>query len=95
MRRWSSMNQKAGTHQIPNLLMPCSWTPQALVKVKVLVAQSCLTLRHPMDLSSSGSSVHGILQALLQCVAIPVSRGPSPPRDRTWVSHIAGTFFII
>ena len=31
--------------------------------VCVLVAQSCLTLCDPMDCSSPGSSVHGILQA--------------------------------
>ena len=33
------------------------------MKVKVLVAQSCLTLCNPMDCSLPGSSVHGILQA--------------------------------
>ena len=33
------------------------------VKVKVLVAQLCLTLRDPMDFSLPGSSVHGIFQA--------------------------------
>ena len=50
--------------------------------VKVLVSQSCLTLCDPMDHSLSGSSVHGILQArILECVAIPFSRGSSWPRD--------------
>ena len=34
-----------------------------LLKVKVLVFQSCLTLCNPMDCSPPGSSVHGILQA--------------------------------
>ena len=33
------------------------------VCVCVLIAQSCLTLCDPMDCSSPGSSVHGILQA--------------------------------
>ena len=33
------------------------------VRVKVLVAYSCLTLCNPMDCSPPGSSVHGILQA--------------------------------
>ena len=57
--------------------------------VKVKVAQSCLTLCHPMDYT-----VHGILQArILEWVAIPFSRGSSRPRDRTQVSHIAGGFF--
>ena len=41
-------------------------------EVKVLVAQSCLTPWDPMDCSSSGSSVHGILQVRkLEWVAIP------------------------
>ena len=52
------------------------------VKVKVLVTQSCPTLCNPMDYSPPGSSVHGILQArMLECVAIPFSRGSSLPRD--------------
>ena len=38
----------------------------------VLVAQSCLTLCHPMDFSLPGSSVCGILQArILEWIAIP------------------------
>ena len=44
--------------------------------------QSCLTLCDPMDRSSPGSSVHGILQArILKWVAVPFSRGSSQPRD--------------
>ena len=36
----------------------------------------------------------GILQArILECVAMPSSRGSSQPRDRTQVSCIAGGFF--
>ena len=47
-----------------------------------------------MDCSPPGSSVHGILQArILEWVAMPFSRGPSWPRDWTWVSSIAGRFF--
>ena len=39
------------------------------------VAQSCLTLYHPMDCSLLGSSVHGILQArILEWVAISFSK---------------------
>ena len=53
------------------------------MKVKVKVAQSCLTLCDPMDL------VHGILQArILERVAFPFSRGSSQLRDRTQVSHL-------
>ena len=42
------------------------------------------------------SSVHGILQArILDWVTISFSRGPSWPRHRSQVSHIAGRFFTI
>ena len=47
--------------------------------MKVLVAQSCLTLYNPRDYSPSGSSVHGSLQAkTLEWIAIPFSRGNLP-----------------
>ena len=40
------------------------------------VAQSCLTLRDPMDCSLPGSSVHGIFQArVLEWGAIAFSAG--------------------
>ena len=65
-----------------------------LVKSESEVAQSCPTLRDPMDCSLPGSSVHGILQArVLEWVAISFSRGSSWPRDRTWVSRIPGRCF--
>ena len=42
------------------------------------------TLCDLMDCSLPGSSVHGILQArILEWVAVPSSRGSSPPRDQT------------
>ena len=54
------------------------------MKLKVLVAQSCLTLRDLTHCSPSGSSVHGILQAEYW------SRLPFPsPGDlseRVWLS---------
>ena len=59
------------------------------MKVKVRVAQSCLTLCDPMD-----STVRGILQArILEWVAFPFSRGSSQPSDRILVFHIVGGFF--
>ena len=61
-------------------------------KMKVSVAQSCLTLCNPMDCSLPGSSVRGILQARI-LEWDPFSRGSSRPRIRTWVSRIAGRFF--
>ena len=51
--------------------------------------QLCTGLCDPMDCSPPGSSVHGILQArLLEWVAMPSSRGCSPPRDQTHISCI-------
>ena len=50
----------------------------------------------PWTLVSYGSSVHGILQAiLLETVAIRFSRGSFWPRDKTPVSCIAGRFFTV
>ena len=49
----------------------------------------CPTLSDPMDCSPPGSSAHGILQSrILEWVVISFSRGSSPPRDRTQVSHV-------
>ena len=63
---------------------------------KCLVTQWYLTFCDPMDCSLPGSSVHAILQVrILEWVAISFSRGSSWPRDQTWVSCIAGRFFII
>ena len=57
----------------------------------VLSLQLCLTLCDPVDCSHQASSVHGILQArTLEWVAMPSSRGSSPPRDWTHVSCPAG-----
>ena len=47
-----------------------------------------------MNCSLPGSSAHEIFLArVLEWVAIPFSRGSSWPKDRTWLSHIAGRFF--
>ena len=55
--------------------------------MKVLVAQSCLTLCNPMDCSLLGSSVYGILWVkILEWVAMSSSRGSSQSRDQTQVS---------
>ena len=44
----------------------------------------------PMDYRLPGSSVPGILQArMLEWVAMPSSRGSSPPRDGTHVSCVS------
>ena len=63
------------------------------MKVKVLVAQSCPTLRDPMDCSPSGLFVHGISQArILEWVAISFSRGYFWPRDQTCALHVDRKF---
>ena len=52
---------------------------------RVKVAQLCLTVCDPLD-----CTVHGILQArILECLAVPSSRGSSQTRDQNQVSHIA------
>ena len=50
--------------------------------------QSCLTLYDPVDCIPPGSSVSGILQARIQpWAAMPFSRGSSPPREQTSLTH--------
>ena len=78
------------TLQVNSLLLHHLGSPRIhWKKVKVKVAQSCLTLCDPRYYT-----VHGILQArILKWVAFPFSRGSSQPKDQTQVSHIAGRFF--
>ena len=53
------------------------------------VAQSCVTLCDPMDCNLPGSSVHGILLAIiLEWAAISFSRASSSPRDWAPISCI-------
>ena len=57
------------------------------VEQECMHAQSCLW--DPMDYSSPGSSVHGILQVrILEWVVISSWRGSSWPRDRICVSYV-------
>ena len=52
--------------------------------------QLCSTLHDPMDCSSPGSTVHGILQArILEWVAMPSSKGSFQLRDRTHASCVS------
>ena len=72
----------------PHCLSPTS-SAWLFLRMKVKVAQLCLTLFDTMDYT-----VHGILLArILEGTAIPFSRGSSQPRDWTGVSYIAGGFF--
>ena len=74
-----------------------SWSsPCPLFLARCVHAQLCHTLCDPMDCSTTGSSVQGILQArILEWVAMPSSRRSYQPRNRIQVSHITGRFFII
>ena len=80
------------SHPEKFLSLPCLFLPSLpslFMKVKVKVAQSCMTICNPMDYT-----VHGILQdRILEWVAYPFSRGSSWPRSQTGVSCTAGGFF--
>ena len=66
------------------------------MRVKLLVAQLCLTFCNSMDCSLPGFSVHGVLQArILEWVAMPFSRWFYQLKDWTQVSHIVCRFFTI
>ena len=55
-RPWDSPGKNTG--------LGCQFLLQCMkVKSESEVAQSCLTLRNPMDCSPPGSSIHGIFQA--------------------------------
>ena len=86
------LNSSQGTHYSWQHLPLFSFIVVHLLCV--LVAQSCLTLCHPMDCSPPGSSVHEIFQArILEWVVISFSRGSSQPRAWTQVSCTAGRSF--
>ena len=64
----------------------------AVICACMLSCFSHVWLFKPVDCSSPGSSVYGILQArILEWVAIPSSRGSFWPRDHTHVSFISCT----
>ena len=68
-------------------ISPLSMTESLLVVSNSLQA---------IDRSPPGSSIHGILQArMLECIAVPFSRGSMWFRDWTQVSCTAGRFFTI
>ena len=100
-RVWLCVTPKMAAHQAPPSLgfsrqEHWSGLPFPPPMHESEVAQLCPTLRDPMDSSLPGSSVHGILQAIvLEWIAIPFSRGSSWPGDRTQVSHIVDRRFTI
>ena len=75
-----------------------TWNYTVCVCVCVCVYVLCVSHSRTIarDCSPPGFFVHGILRArILEWVAIPFSRGSSQLKDQTWVSNIAGRFFII
>ena len=64
-RPWDSPGKNTG--------VGCHFLLQCVkVKSESEVAQSCLTLRDPMDCSLPGSSIHGIFQSeVLECPIFP------------------------
>ena len=70
------------------------WKKKKLSFKTVVKSQRCDWLFWDLKDCSLPGSVHGILQArILEWVAISFSRGSSPPRDWTGLSHIVGEFF--
>ena len=68
------------------------WLFSGRKKVKVKLLSHVWLFATPWSLP--GSSLHGTVQArVLDWVAMPSSRGSSPARDQTRVSHIAGRCF--
>ena len=64
--------------------------------VLCLAAQLCPALCDPRHCYPPGSPSMGILQArVLEWVAMPSSKGSPQSRDRTQVSHLAGSFFTV
>ena len=54
------------------------------------VAQLCPTLCDPVDCSQPGSSVRGILQAIiLEWIVMPSPRGSSQSRERRPIAYIS------
>ena len=84
------MSDSVRPHRWQPTKLPCPWDSSGKntgvgchfllqrmkVKTESEVAQSCLTLRDPMDCSPPGSSVHGIFHArVLEWGAIAFSDG--------------------
>ena len=64
----------------------------SVLKVEVSVVQSCPTLRYPMVARQALPSMEYVQARILEWVAIPFSRGSSPPKDQTQVSCTALSF---
>ena len=76
-----------------SLTLPC-FTYKFILK-KVLVAQLCLTLCHPMDCSPHQVPLSMEFSKQEYWGGLPFSRGSSWPRDWTQVSCTTGRFFTV
>ena len=101
------MSDSVGPHRWQPTRLPCPWNSQGKntgmgchfllqcmrVKSESEVAQSCPTLRDPMDCSLPGSSVHGIFQArvrlLLNHTVATQDSGISRPDSSLLCTHIS------
>ena len=66
-----------------------------IVKVKVLVIQSCRTLCDPIWTVARQATVPMGFSQWVEWVAIYFFRGSSKPRDQTQASCTAGRFFTV
>ena len=74
---------------LTRLLLVQGHTAQKQAKSETVSCSVMSTLCDPIDCSPSGSCIHGVFQArILECIAIPFSRGSSQTRDWTQVSWI-------
>ena len=93
---WVTAHRVAKSWVTERLSSRSSWEME-VHRVTTLLLFSCSVMSDssdPVDCSSPGSPVHGILQVrILEWVAISFSRGSFQPGDRTQVSHIVGRCF--
>ena len=77
------LNGQRGIIAVCSQRVKTYWSSQILMKkVKVLIAQFCLTLYNSLDYSPPGSSVHEFFQAkTLEWAGISFSRVSFGPRD--------------
>ena len=86
----SIFNQQ-NIHNSTNVTLPNTTGHQRILQICSFKGEVlCSTLCNPMDCSLPVSSVYGIFQArILECAAMPSSRGSSRPRDQTHVSYVS------
>ena len=75
--------------RIDHLELPGSSSNHTSIIIFMYCSYMCIHAKS-LQLCVPASSVRGILQArILEWVAVPSSRGPSPPRDWIWISSVS------